>query len=197
MYTIIKFNRSLRNVIGYHEKKVTEGQAQCLVAGNFLKETEQLSLDDKLFHFQRRNDLNDNVARKTIHIFLSFHRKDRIDNEKMKDLVRDYMQEMGLSGQPYLFYRHFDALNPHGHIVVSNIQRNGVKLQIQKKGYFRSSQIAQQLNRKYALTPSVARLPDEEWARLHPPQQVIYGETPIRSTIETVLNKVIPGYKYT
>src|SRR5258708_28217052 len=195
MFTKINHNLNLETTLGYHELKVKAGNGECLYAGNFLKDTELLSRKDKLFHLQRLNELNDRVARKNLHIFLTFHRSNVVDNDKLRMIGRDYMQEMGLHKQPFLIYRHIDTQNPHVHIVTTKIRNDGTPLNLKLHDYYKSNDIALKLEEKYDLVPPGIRLSKEEGR--YPLQKVVYGVTPLRTTMETILSSVIPTYSYT
>ena len=197
MHTKWNVNRSIRHVLYYHERKVRLGQAECLYAGNMIKDADQLSLREKQFFFERLQSLNDRVERKTLHIFISFPPKESPDNETVRSLGKDYMQGMGLGDRPYLIYRHWDALHDHIHIVTSSIKNDGTKLDIWQGNLMRSYQLSRQLERKYGLYQAGRQMPDEEWARQHPVQKIEYGAMSLKPAINAVVDKVIPTYKYT
>src|SRR5882757_1177621 len=174
MFTKISRDLNLKWTLGYHERKVQAGQAECLYAANFLKDTELLSRKDKRFHFQRLMDLNDRVERKMTQIILSFHHSEIIDNNKMRMIGREYMREMRLDKQPFLLYRHSDAVNPHAHIILTNIKNDGTNLKLEWRDYFHSRKTTQKLERKYGLVSSSFMTRDEEWDRQHAIQKVVY-----------------------
>jgi Relaxase/Mobilisation nuclease domain len=174
-----------------------KGQAECLYAGNMLRKAPNLTAKEKRFYLSRLHDLNNRVQRKTMHLFLSWHRSDILDDCKMCKVVRDYLQEMGLSKQPYLIYRHFDTAQPHAHVVTTNIRPDGTRI-----GYWRAERlkrfgVSRQLEMKYGLHVDGHRLPDDEWARQNPAQKIVYGVTPLKATMNAVLQKVMSVYKYT
>lgn len=197
MHANIKLTRNLGDLLRYHQRKVERGQAEYLHGANLLKDGEELSLKQKQFHFERLAELNDTVRRKTLHIFLSWHKDDRLDNNTMRSIARDYMQGMGLDKQPYLVYRHRDSAHPHAHIVTSLIRKDGTRIGLWQKEMHHGMELSRQLELKYGLYQAGRRLSDEEWARLHPAQKLVYGKTPLKPTINAVLERVIPTYKYT
>jgi hypothetical protein len=197
MHTKLKLNKSLGRVLRYHERKMQQGKGECLYAGNMLKEAKELTPKEKHFFIDRLESLNDRIERKTLHIFLSWHKDDVLDNEKMRTISKEYMERMGLSKQPYLVYRHWDSTHPHAHIVSTNIRRDGRKIDLWQRQYFESMHISRELERKYGLYEAGKRLPDEEWARQHPVQKVVYGETPLKPTMNAVLEMTMTKYAYT
>ena len=73
MYAKIRISKNIKNVLYYHEEKISKGQAHCLYAGNFIKDLNDLTWSDKVYHFQRLSSLNDGVRRPIVHISLNFH----------------------------------------------------------------------------------------------------------------------------
>jgi hypothetical protein len=197
MHTKVTLNRDLGRLLGYHERKVKKELAECLYAGNMLKEAPELSQKEKQFFLQRLHGLNDRVRRKTLHLFLSWHRSDTLDNDKMRKVSRDYLQEMGLGKQPYLIYRHLDTPQPHAHIVTTNIRPDATRITIWRAERLKSMQISRQLEIKYGLYRAGKRLPDDEWVRQHPVQKVVYGVTSLRPTMNAVLQKILASYNHT
>jgi len=120
----IEPSESIVKSLMYNEQKVTIHQAECIFAGNFLKDIDQLTWDDKVLRFERRQQLNERVTTSQ-HISLNFDPADKLSNEKMQAIARTYMKELGFERQPYLVYRHYDAGHPHCHIVTTHIQANG------------------------------------------------------------------------
>jgi len=60
---------------------------------------------------------------KVFHVALSWHEHDKsnLDIDKMKEIGRSYMEEMGYGKQPYLMYLHSDTKHPHIHILSSRV----------------------------------------------------------------------------
>jgi len=197
MYVKIKPRTSLGNILRYHDRKVKQGRGECLYAGNMLKEAPELTLREKQFYFERLHSLNDVVRQKTLHIFLSWHPDDILDDSKMRAISREFMQEMKLGKQPYLVYRHWDTPHAHAHIITTNIRSDGSHIVIWRKERLQSMQLSQQLEMKYGLHQASKRLSDVESAIKYPLQKVIYGVTPLNTTMNSVLNSVLRTYKYT
>ena len=197
MYAKIRMNISLDYTLNYHRRKLKQDVAECIDARNMLKDAEDLSAKEKRYFLQRLQTLNDRVEKKTVHIFLNWHESDVLDNEKMRKISREYMEKMGLEKQPYLVYRHWDMPHPHAHIVSTNIRKDGTRIELWKREFLRSMKLTRELEQKYGLYRAGVRQPDEEWKRKHPAQKVVYGQTPLKPTINSVLEQVLPHYRYT
>ena len=195
------FDRSplIRNTLRYHENKISNGLAECLVAGNALKDLNQLTWEDKLYHFERMNVRNEQTFKKTLHFSLNFHpsEKERLTNNRMQAIAEQYIKKMELHRQPYLIYRHYDTLHPHCHVVCSQIQENGKRLALKLKDFYKSKELTVELEKQYSLIPSGMGIKQKERVQLAPLQKIVYGKTPIAPAFNRVLEAIIDKYKYT
>ena len=149
--------RSAARSITYNELKVTHKQAQCIVAENFLKDLQHLTIDDKHDRFLRLSQLNERV-RTSLHITLNFDPMDELSNEQVQKISRSYMKEIGFERQPYLVYRHHDAGHPHCHIVTSHIQSNGDPMDLYNLGRNQSEKARLRLEEEYNLVTAEQKL---------------------------------------
>src|SRR5947209_9143093 len=100
---------SISRALNYNEQKVQQGVAERLFAGNFLKDIQQLSFQEKLQRFELQNALNAQVHKNTLHISLNFAAEDKLSREKLIEITAEYMDKIGFGAQPYLVYQHRDA----------------------------------------------------------------------------------------
>jgi hypothetical protein len=198
MHTKIVPTGNHARVLWYHENKVKKGVAECIAAGNMIKDVDDLTVSEKQFHLERLLSLNDRVRQKGLHIFIDFHESDKkIDKPNLQRLVRDYMQGMGWERQPYLAYLHHDTLHTHLHIVSSRIRWDEPPIPFSLSNVFKSYEVSRQLEKQYGLHQAGVRVPDEEWRELHPVQMLEKGTTSQRATMNAILDFVIPQYNYT
>lgn len=52
----------------------------------------------------------------------------------MQEIVKDYMERIGFSGQPCLIYKDEDANHQHLHIVTTNIKADGEHISLHNLG---------------------------------------------------------------
>jgi hypothetical protein len=181
----------------YNEQKVTQGKAECLTAGNFLKAAGQLTYADKLHRFQHRMELNEAV-KTTQHITLNFDPSDDLPNEKMKRIADVYMKEIGFEHQPYLVYRHHDAGHPHCHIVTTHVQSNGDPIEMYNIGKIQSEQARLRIEKEFQLTTAEMKQQHRQQQRqINGVQKITYGESSTTQSISRVLEHVTQNYKYT
>jgi type IV secretory pathway VirD2 relaxase len=120
--------QSVRRALNYNEQKVQAEKAECLYAGNFLGEANELNFYQKLERFEHQNALNERAKTNTLHISLNFDAGDKLGKEKLVEIANNYMDKIGFGEQPYLVYQHHDAGHLHLHIVTSSIQNDGRRI---------------------------------------------------------------------
>jgi hypothetical protein len=87
------------------------------------------------------------------HIPLSFapEDKERMTDDFMVQLAKEYMQEMGIKNTQYIIVRHYNNDNEHLHIVYNRINNN-LKLISVNHDYKRNIKVCKKLKDKYNLT---------------------------------------------
>ena len=105
------------------------------------------------FEYQRQ--LNPRVSKPVGHIALSFkpEDKDRLTDEMMTKIAREYMELMGIKDTQFILVRHHNTANPHCHLVYNRVDNNGriISDKFERK---RSEKIVKHLKDKYGLTYS-------------------------------------------
>ena len=185
----------MTETLSYNEEKLEAGQARCLDAGNFAKDIKDLTWEDKLYHFTRLTLLNEKIIKPGLHISLNFHPTDKLSDAQLVQISREYLDKMGFGGQPYLIYCHTDAAHPHAHLATTYIRRDGTKINVPKKQYYYSQQIAREMEQRYHLAESGKR--DRRQDMTKQPVTIHYGKVPTTPALSNVLDKVVGHYKYT
>ena len=116
------------------------------------------------FEFQRQ--MNPGITKSVGHIALSFlpEDKDKLTDEMMTKVAKEYMELMGIKDTQFLLVRHFDRSNsvrllptgrkngnPHCHLVYNRINNEG-KTITDQNDFRRNEQVTKLLKRKYGLT---------------------------------------------
>ena len=181
----------------YNEHKVCEKEAEILLAQNFLKEAAQLSFSDKTRWFERFTSLNERATTNVLHVSLNFDPSDELNNEKLMDIAKTYMDRIGFSEQPYLVYRHHDAGHPHIHVVSTNIRRDGSRISMHNIGRNGSEKARKEMEIEFGLVKAQEKALDDR-IKLIPvsAQKVAYGKASTKRAISNVLGLVINHYKY-
>jgi len=197
MVAVIKTSRSINSILNYNENKVKEGMAECISAVNYPLEVEKLNFTHKLNRFLKLSSLNENAKRNSIHISLNFDPSENHSKEKLIEIADTYMEKIGFGKQPYLVYQHHDAGHPHLHVVTSNIQRDGKRIDLHLIGIKKSEPARKEIEELFGLVKAEGRKQKEDFS-LKPLNvgRVQYGKAESKKAINSVLNKVLFDYKY-
>lgn len=135
--------------------------------------------------FVSQVNLNPNLSKSVGHISLNFSAqdKDKIKNEMMVNVVRDYMQKMKIKNTQYIVVRHFDKEHPHIHLCFNRVDNNGKTIS-DKNDRYRSEKICKELTDKYGLYMSSGK-ENVIMHRLKEPDKSKYE-------IYHVLNSIVP-----
>ena len=105
--------------------------------------------------FEYQRGLNPRCSKPVGHIALSLkpEDKDRLTDEMMTKIAREYMELMGIRDTQFLLVRHHNTANPHCHLVYNRVDNNGKTIS-DKMERRRSEKVVKQLKDKYGLTYS-------------------------------------------
>ena len=136
------FSRCVHYVTGKEDARI-------LASDGVLLTSTQDIIDS--FEFQRQ--MNPRISKPVGHIALSFlpEDKDKLTDETMTKIAREYMELMGIKDTQFLLVRHFDNGNPHCHLVYNRINNEG-KTITDQNDFRRNEQVTKLLKRKYGLT---------------------------------------------
>jgi hypothetical protein len=136
-----------KGIIEYHERKVEKGKA-VLLNDNTYSENK----DERVAAFLETAATNPAIRKnKFLHISVSFNLEDRdINEEKMLQIAREYLQEMGITNTPVLIYEHADMKHKHFHIVTTTMDFDGKKIP-EYKDYQRSQVLSRKLEKEHGL----------------------------------------------
>lgn len=188
--------KNIRGLLNYNENKVSEGVAQCIAASRFGCDPQMLTFSDKLNRFHKVTARNQKVRTNAIHISLNFDITEKLTNEELSNISSDYMTRIGFGEQPYLVYRHTDAAHPHVHIITTNIQSDGKRIDIHNIGRNQSEKARKEIEVTYGLVRAESRTKKQE---LEPIQveKAVYGKSETKRSISNVVGMVTRSYKYT
>ena len=105
--------------------------------------------------FEYQRGLNPRCSKPVGHIALSFkpEDKEKLTDEMMAKIAREYMELMGIKDTQFILVRHHNTANPHCHLVYNRVDNNGriISDKFERK---RSEKIVKHLKDKYGLTYS-------------------------------------------
>ncbi len=140
-------------VANYNQQKVEQGRGEVLYSQGFIN-THPRTIDYTL-----RNYNNSRTQKPVFHVSLSFSEKDKhlLNDKKLLELTKEYLEKMGYKKQPYVVYRHDDTKHPHVHIVTTRVDiEAGKRIPAYREG-IRSKAITDQLEKQYGLTVADSR----------------------------------------
>lgn len=156
MIARINIGSSLYGALAYNQEKVDENLGKVL-ASNLVCEP----MDGRFSVLVCANDFarwmpspeHLPTKKPVIHISLNPHPDDKLTDNQLADIGREYMERLGYGGQPYLIFKHEDIGRDHIHIVSLRVDCQG-KLIKNSFEHKRSKEITELLEKKYGLNPA-------------------------------------------
>ena len=103
--------------------------------------------------FEIQSQLNPRVSKPVGHIAICFKPEDkpRLTNDFMVQLVKEYMEKMGIKDTQYVIVRHHNTPNPHCHLIFNRVDNNGKRIS-DSNWLKRNVRVCKELKQKYGLT---------------------------------------------
>ncbi len=210
MVARINKGHSLSRSLNYNELKLKQEKAELILAENYAKDMELLTFYDKLYRLTHKAELNERVKANSVHLSLNFDPKESLNKEKLREIAQSYMEKIGFGRQPYLVYRHLDAGHPHVHILTTNIEADGKRIDMHNIGKNQSEKARKEVEKEFNLiSPESKRLEQKLQQKLGLKQsneyqikpvyvqKVQYGKSETKRAIQNVVEHVMNNYKYT
>ena len=154
MIAKISATENLGGALGYNFKKVEKGEASILLAAELYQDREgRYTMEDVLADMEALIPKNCRTKKTVFHCSLNPHPDEKLSDETLMQIAKEYMEALGYGNQPYIVFKHNDIAREHIHIVSLRIDGKGKKIndKFEKR---RSKQITDTLERKYDLIPS-------------------------------------------
>ncbi|MDR1501055.1 MAG: relaxase/mobilization nuclease domain-containing protein [Prevotella sp.] len=103
--------------------------------------------------FYMQSLLNPKLSKCVGHIPLAFSPddKERMTDQFMERLAKEYMKLVGIENTQYIIVRHSNTAHPHCHIVFNRVNNDGKTIS-DKNDQYRNEKVCKQLKDKYDLT---------------------------------------------
>lgn len=154
MIAKISSTENLGGALGYNFKKVQHDEAAVLCVNELRKGFDGTFQMDKVLADMQKAIPEQCRTKKTVfHCSLNPHPDEKLSDERLTQIAKEYMEELGYGKQPYIVFKHNDIAREHIHIVSLRVDSQGRKIndKFEKR---RSKQITDALERKYSLIPS-------------------------------------------
>jgi len=195
--------KSIKGALNYNERKVEQGKAELIMAGNYPVDRQLLTYAEKLQVLQQQAKLNQRAVTNCVHISLNFETNEKIAPAVMEPIIQDYLAQIGFGEQPFLVYRHRDAAHPHVHIVTTNIRPDGERISLHNLGRERSEPAREAIELKYALIRArgrgSGRQVKQELEALKPGAvtRATYGKEETKKAITQIVTLALQKYNVT
>ena len=192
MIAKISSTENLGGALGYNFKKVEKGEASILHAAELYQNKEgRYTMEDVLVDMEALIPKKCRTKKTVFHCSLNPHPDEKLSDETLMQIAREYMEALGYGNQPYIVFKHNDIAREHIHIVSLRVDSEGRKLndRFEKR---RSKQITDALERKYNLIPS-SKVTDKAMKET---PKVDIGKGNIREQVASVLRMVLKHYRF-
>ena len=192
MIAKISSTENLGGALGYNFKKVEKGEANILLAAELYQDKDgRYTMEDVLADMEALIPKNGRTKKTVFHCSLNPHPDEKLSDERLTQIAKEYMEALGYGNQPYIVFKHNDIAREHIHIVSLRIDGEGKKIndKFEKR---RSKQITDTLERKYDLIPSskVADKAVEETPKI----DITRGN--IKEQVASVVRTVLKHYRF-
>lgn len=171
--------RSFKGCVDYNLKKVDRGLGKILECRGVRDFNRSIMIRD----FDSRKAVNPKLTKCVWHTSLSF--QDKLNNNQMLVIAKDWIAGMGLDKTQYVVLRHTDTDHPHIHIIASRINDEGKSIS-DSNNWKRSEMLCQELTIKFQLTP----LPGER-NELKIRREKLKGRDLLKTDINRVIHAVM------
>ena len=154
MIAKISATENLGGALGYNFKKVEKGEANILLAAELYQSNDgNYTMEDVLTDMEALIPKKCRTKKTVFHCSLNPHPNEKLSNEQLTQIAKEYMEALGYGKQPYIVFKHNDIAREHIHIVSLRVDSKGRKINDKYEGR-RSKKITDALEKKYHLIPS-------------------------------------------
>lgn len=192
---IAKIGRSgnLYGALAYNQLKVEHENGQILFANKMIETANgHYSVAQLVQSFAPYLIANRNTEKHTLHISLNPDPKDKVNDDKYREMAEEYMREMGYGEQPFVVFKHTDIDRSHIHIVSVCVDEGGKKIS-DKFEKMRSMNVCRELERKHGLISAANKERNQNDKIFRP---VDYRAGDVKSQIASVIRHLPNYYQY-
>ena len=192
MIAKISATENLGGALGYNFKKVEKGEANILLAAELYQSKEgRYTMEDVLADMEALIPKNCRTKKTVFHCSLNPHPDEKLSDETLTQIAKEYMETLGYGKQPYIVFKHNDIAREHIHIVSLRVDSRGRKIndKFEKR---RSKKITDTLEKRFGLISSskVADKAVEETTK------VDIGKGNIKEQVASIVRTVLKHYRF-
>ena len=154
MIAKISATENLGGALGYNFKKVEKGEASILLTAELYQSKEgRYTMEEVFADMEALIPKNCRTKKTVFHCSLNPHPDEKLSDERLTQIAKEYMEALGYGNQPYIVFKHNDIAREHIHIVSLRVDSRGQKIndKFEKR---RSKKITDALEREFSLIPS-------------------------------------------
>ena len=192
MIAKISSTENLGGALGYNFKKVEKGEANVLLAQGLYQNKEETYTMAEVFADMQALIPEKCRTKKTVfHCSLNPHPDEKLSEEQLVQIAKEYMEALGYGNQPYIVFKHNDIAREHIHIVSLRIDGEGKKIndKFEKR---RSKKITDALERKFGLIPS-SKVTDKAMKET---PKIDTNKGKIKEQVANVVRMVLKHYRF-
>ena len=192
MIAKISSTENLGGALGYNFKKVEKGEASILLAAELYQDREgRYTMEDVFADMEALIPKKCRTKKAVFHCSLNPHPDEKLSNEQLVQIAKEYMEALGYGNQPYIVFKHNDIAREHIHIVSLRVESRGRKIndKFEKR---RSKKITDALERKYSLIPS-SKVTDREMKEV---SKIDTTKGNIKEQVAKMLLSVLKHYEF-
>ena len=192
MIAKISATENLGGALGYNFKKVEKGEANILLAAELYQSKEgRYTMEDVLADMEALIPKNCRTKKTVFHCSLNPHPDEKLSDERLTQIAKEYMEALGYGKQPYIVFKHNDIAREHIHIVSLRIDGEGKKIndKFEKR---RSKKITDTLERKFGLIPS-SKVTDKAMKET---PKIDTNKGNIKEQVANVVRMVLKHYRF-
>ena len=192
MIAKISSTENLGGALGYNFKKVKKEEASILLAQGLYQNKEGTYTMAEVFADMEALIPKKCRTKKTVfHCSLNPHPDEKLSDETLTQIAKEYMEALGYGKQPYIVFKHSDIAREHIHIVSLRMDSKGRKIndKFEKR---RSKKITDALEKRFGLIPSskVSGKVETETSKVDIDRGNIKGQ------VASVIRMVLKHYKF-
>ena len=192
MIAKISATENLGGALGYNFKKVEKGESSILLAQGLYQNKEGTYTMAEVFTDMQALILEKHRTKKMVfHCSLNPHPDEKLSDETLMQIAREYMEALGYGNQPYIVFKHNDIAREHIHIVSLRVDSRGQKIndKFEKR---RSKKITDALEKRFGLIPS-SKVTDKAMKET-PKVDTTKGN--IKEQVASVVRRVLKHYRF-
>ena len=192
MIAKISATENLGGAIGYNFKKVEKGEASILLAQGLYQNKEGTYTMAEVFaDMQAVIPEKCRTKKMVFHCSLNPHPDEKLSDETLTQIAKEYMEALGYGKQPYIVFKHNDIAREHIHIVSLRVDGEGRKIndKFEKR---RSKKITDALEKRFGLIPS-SKVADKA---VEETPQIDTTQGNIKEQVASALRMVLKHYRF-